>query len=72
MLPHIGKMHIHCITAGKIFNHALHQMAKAAVAQWFIIENDQQRSNKVAHTLHIANLKMLPNVPNRNDDEQEK
>lgn len=55
-------MHVHSLARGEILKHAFHKVAEASVAQRFIVENDQKWSDQITHALHVAHLKMLPDI----------
>lgn len=55
-------MHIHRSTVGEVLDHALHEPAEAPVAEGFVVEDNQQRGHQIAHTLHVADVQVLPHV----------
>jgi hypothetical protein len=59
---HVRKVHVHGAAIRKVLNHPLHQPAEAAVAERLVVENDQQRSEQIAHSLHVANVQVLVDV----------
>lgn len=65
VLPHVGKMLIHCSTIREVMTHTCHQLAEARVCGRLIIKDNKEWSHKVTHPLHITCIQVFPHIPDR-------
>ena len=47
--PHVGKVRVHRTAVRKVGRHSFHELTETRIAQHFIVEDDQERSDKVTH-----------------------
>lgn len=55
-------MRVHCTAIGEVVEHAVHEIAEAAVGERLVVEDNQEWGDQIAHALHVTNILMFPYI----------